>query len=154
MRFKWRGPDLNRRPRGYEEAPKSCKNHSNLSDFKVYFPFCAFARSVMFFQCFLRFIVFRFCKRGMNSACFLVTETSVTNLFWNEFQTRSAVVSGQAVSTAFVRFQWGNGSHCQECQKAHYSPSAIRVSASSILDGSNPFGLRNGSLACFENLPL
>ena len=24
-------------------------------------------------------------------------------------------VSGQAVSSTFVRFQWGNGSHCREC---------------------------------------
>ena len=102
-----------------------CKNHSNLGEFEVYIPRCAFARSVMFFQCFFRFIVFRFSKRGMNSAWFLVTETSVTNLCWNESHTRSAVVSGQAVSTAFVRFQWGNGSRCQECLNKPTLPRSI-----------------------------
>jgi len=32
-----------------------------------------------------------------------------------------------AVSSTFVRFQWGNGSHCRECLKAHYSPSIARA---------------------------
>lgn len=28
----------------------------------------------------------------------------------------------RAVSTTVVRFQWGNGSHCRECLKAHCPP--------------------------------
>lgn len=32
----------------------------------------------------------------------------------------------RAVSTTFVRFQRGNGSHCRECLRAHYSPSSAR----------------------------
>jgi hypothetical protein len=50
------------------------------------------------------------------------------NLFVQYTLRMRPLTSVRAVSTAFVRFQWGNGSHCRECLKAHYSPLAARAS--------------------------
>lgn len=50
------------------------------------------------------------------------------NLFVQGTLRMRPLTSVRAVSTTFVRFQWGNGSHCRECLKAHYSPLAARAS--------------------------
>ncbi len=51
----------------------------------------------------------------------------IENLFVQGTLRMRSLTSVRAVSTTFVRFQWGNGSYCRECIRADYSPLAARA---------------------------
>ena len=62
--FKWRGPDLNRRPRGYEAPSESCQNHSKPLHFLNVLTLLRFCNSNPLFPTIINFLHFARSQKG------------------------------------------------------------------------------------------
>ena len=63
-KVRWRGPDLNRRLRGYEARPESCQNHSKPLHFFNVLTLLRFCNSVRLFPTIISFLHFLLSQKG------------------------------------------------------------------------------------------